>query len=394
MQTLTGSDVMFSGNGNGLFAADRQAQMLATADFAPPSNAQRDIMVVDDQPFNLQLMEEVLSSQGYGVRSFPLGRLALAAAAQKPPDLILLDVSMPEMDGYEVCRRLRSDAALSNIPVIFLSALGATEDKVAAFKSGGFDYVTKPFEAAEVRARIETQFKIRDLQAAVERHNEELEQVVKQQVLEIAAAQMATILALAKLAESRDEATGKHLDRVQVLCKLLAVEVKKCPKYSSRITDDYVKDIFHASPLHDVGKVAIPDAILLKPGPLTAEEFAVMKTHTTVGAETLEFVLEKHPANEFVRMGIEIARSHHERWNGTGYPDRLAGDEIPFSARIMAVADVYDALRSQRCYKEAKSHEESRDIVVQGSGVYFDPDVVSAFCNIQDSFHQVSEALN
>jgi putative two-component system response regulator len=350
-----------------------------------PSENQRDIMVVDDQPVNLRLMEQVLSGQGYGVRSFPRGRLALAAAAQKPPDLILLDVTMPEMDGFEVCRRLRSDAALSAIPVIFLSALEETEDKLAAFKSGGFDYVTKPFEPEEVRARIETQLKLRDLQAAVERHNRELEQVVKQQVREIAAAQMATIFALAKLAESRDRETGRHLERVQRLCRLLATEVRKCPKYSGRITEDYVCDIFHASPLHDIGKVAIPDSILLKPGELTPEEFAIMKTHTTLGAETLEFVLEKHPANAFVRMGIEIARSHHEKWNGSGYPQGLSGDEIPLSARIMAVSDCYDALRSQRRYKKAKSHEESRDLIVRDSGNHFDPAIVSAFCDAQES---------
>jgi putative two-component system response regulator len=356
-----------------------------------PDEDRKDIMVVDDQPVNLRLMEDLLSRQGYGVRSFPRGRLALAAAAEKPPDLVLLDVTMPEMDGFEVCRRLRSDAALSNIPVIFLSALGETEDKLAAFQSGGFDYVTKPFEPEEVRARIETQLRLRDLQAAVERDNQELEQTVKRQIQELADAQMATIFALAKLAESRDAATGQHLERVQQLCRLLAFEVKKRPKYSGRITDDYVHDIFHASPLHDIGKVAVPDAILLKPGPLTGAEFAVMKTHTTLGAENLKLVLEKHPANGFIRMGIEIARSHHEKWNGAGYPDGLAGDEIPLSARIMAVADVYDALRSQRCYKNAKPHDESRDLILQGSGNHFDPEVVSAFCEVEESFRQVFE---
>ena len=348
-------------------------------------------MVVDDQPANLRLMEEVLSRQGYSVCSFPRGRLALAAAVHAPPDLILLDVTMPEMDGFEVCRRLRSDAALAAIPVIFLSALGETEDKLAAFKSGGFDYVTKPFDPDEVRARIETQLKLHDLQTTVERHNRELKRVVQQQVREIAAAQMATIFALAKLAESRDQATGQHLERVQVLCNLLAMEVKKVPEYSLRMTDDFVQDIFHASPLHDIGKVAVPDSILLKPGALTPDEFAVMKTHTTVGAETLELVLEMHPANGFIRMGIEIARSHHEKWNGAGYPDGLRGDEIPLSARIMAVADVYDALRSERCYKKAKSHEESRDIIVRASGVHFDPMIAGAFCRVQESCRQAFE---
>jgi putative two-component system response regulator len=360
----------------------------------PLSEPGKSIMVVDDQPVNLKLMEGILSRQGYGVRSFPLGRLALRAAAQEPPDLILLDVTMPEMDGFEFCRRLRSDAALSDIPVIFLSALQGAEDKLSAFQAGGFDYVTKPFEAEEVRARIETQLRLRDLQAAAERHNRELEAIVKQQVQEIAASQMATIFALARLAESRDEATGRHLERVQALCRLLAVEVSRRPKYADRITSDYIHNIFHASPLHDIGKVAIPDAILLKPGSLTSEQFAIMKTHTVLGAATLQFVLEKHAANGFIRMGIEIARSHHEKWNGAGYPDNLSGDQIPLSARIMAVADVYDALRSQRCYKKAKPHEESRDIICGGSGAHFDPEIVSAFCDVQESCAAFSEGLS
>jgi putative two-component system response regulator len=359
----------------------------------PHNGTKKDIMVVDDQPVNLRLMEEVLHRQGYGVRSFPRGRLALAAAAQHPPDLILLDVTMPEMDGFEVCRTLRSDAALSSIPVIFLSALGETEDKLAAFESGGIDYVTKPFQPEEVKARIDTHLRLRELQACVERQNQALEQLVEQQDREIAAAQMATIFALAKLADSRDKDTGKHLERVQMLCRLLAVEMSACPKYSDSITDVYVHNIFCASPLHDIGKVAIPDAILLKPGKLTDEEFAIMKTHTTHGAETLELVLEQYPSNAFVRMGIEIARSHHEKWNGGGYPDGLIGVQIPLSARIMAVADCYDALRAQRCYKPSYSHRVSLDIVVRRAGRHFDPEVVHAFCKLQDVFRQVSESV-
>jgi putative two-component system response regulator len=354
----------------------------------------RDIMVVDDQPVNLRLMEEVLRHQGYGVRSFPRGRLALAAAAQKPPDLILLDVTMPEMDGFEVCRNLRSNAALSAIPVIFLSALDGTEDKLAAFESGGFDYVTKPFQPEEVRARIENQLKIRELQARIEEHNRELENLVRQQVREIAAAQMATIFALAKLADSRDKATGQHLERVQMLCHLLAAEMASNPKHSTDITDDFVQNIVCASPLHDIGKVAVPDAILLKPDKLTDDEFEVMKTHTTYGARTLELVLEKHPANAFVRMGIEIARWHHEKWNGDGYPDGLTGRAIPLSARIMAVADCYDAMRSERCYKRSYSHEITSDIIVRDSGHHFDPDVVDAFRAVRNAFRTVSETLS
>lgn len=356
-------------------------------------SAQKEIMVVDDQPANLRLMEEVLHRQGYGVRSFPLGRLALAAARQDPPDLILLDVTMPEMDGFEVCRTLRSDAALSSIPVIFLSALDEAEDRLAAFESGGFDYVTKPFHPEEVRARIETQLKLRELQKKIELHNRELRQLVRQQVQEIAAAQMATIFALAKLADSRDKATGRHLERVQALCRLLAIEMRAGGRNPNDITDDYVENIVCASPLHDIGKVAVPDAILLKPGRLTDTEFAVMKTHAVCGAETLTLVLEKHPANAFVRMGIEIARSHHEKWNGTGYPDGLAGRAIPLSARIMAVADCYDAMRAKRCYKNAYSHEKCAEIIVGESGRHFDPEVVDAFRAVQRKFDQVAEAM-
>jgi putative two-component system response regulator len=347
-------------------------------------------MVVDDQPVNLKLMEDILGRQGYAVHSFPRGQLALLAAAKKPPDLILLDVKMPGMDGFEVCRRLRSDERLSSIPVIFLSAEGETRDKISAFNSGGVDYVTKPFEPEEVNARIEMQLNLRDLQLALRRHGDELEQLVKLQVRELAEAQMATIFALARLADCRDADTGSHLQRVQALCRLLAIELKNNPEYSDRITDEYVEDIFHASPLHDIGKVAIPDSILLKPGPLTPEEFAVMKTHTTKGAQTLKSVLKQYPANTFVRMGIEIAQSHHEKWDGTGYPEGRRGDAIPLSARIMAVADSYDAIRSRRCYKEARSHATSRDIILRGSGAHFDPDVVRSFCAVQELCENVT----
>ncbi len=357
------------------------------------SDRKKDIMVVDDQPVNLRLMETMLGQQGYSVRSFPRGRQALAAATQTPPDLILLDISMPEMDGFEVCRRLRSEASLAAIPVIFLSGLDGEEDKLSAFESGGFDYVTKPFGFREITARIETQLRMRELQAKVETQNHELEQIVEAQVREIAEGQMATIFALAKLADSRDHATGRHLERVQMLCRILAMELSPSPAYSHIITARFVQNIYHASPLHDIGKVAIPDSILSKRGKLTTQEYEVMKTHAALGAETLALVLERHPANSFVRMGIEIARSHHERWDGTGYPDGLEGTDIPLSARIMAVADCYDALVSERCYKEAFPHEESMEMIARGSGHGFDPEVVRAACHAGDAFRQVSDNL-
>jgi putative two-component system response regulator len=352
------------------------------------------IMVIDDQPANLKLMETMLRPFGHSIRSFPRGRLALIAAAQDPPDLILLDINMPEMNGFEVCRQFKSDGALSSIPVIFLSALDQTEDKVMAFRSGGIDYITKPFQPEEMYARIETQLKVRDLHDTVERQNRDLRELVEEQVREIAAAQMAAIFALAKLAESRDSDTGKHLERVQMLCGILAAEARADAKYSATITDDFARNLFHASPLHDIGKVAIPDSILLKPGKLTAEERIIMETHTTRGAETLEMVLLQHPANAFIRMGIEIARAHHEWWNGKGYPGGLVAEDIPLAARIMAVADCYDALRSGRCYKQAYLHEEARDVIRRGSGSQFDPDMVRLFLNVEDAYRRVSDEVN
>jgi len=352
-----------------------------------------DILVVDDQPANLKLMEDMLRQEGYGVRSFPRGRLALAAAAHQPPDLILLDINMPEMDGFEVCKRLKADKQLAAIPVIFLSALNETDDKVKGFRAGSVDFITKPFQFEEVQVRIATQLSLHALRARLEKQNGELGALVDLQVREIAESQMATIFALAKLAESRDNDTGKHLERVQMLCKLLAKGLGAGSKYADLVNDDYVRNIFHASPLHDIGKVAISDTILLKPGKLTTEEFAAMQTHTTLGAQTLELVREKHPGNAFITMGIEIARSHHEKWNGSGYPNGLAGAVIPVCARIMAVADCYDAMRSKRCYKEAFSHKEALDIIVQGSGQHFDPDVVRVFSDVEDEFRQLREKM-
>jgi putative two-component system response regulator len=348
-----------------------------------------DIMVVDDQPANLRLMEKMLRGHGYMVRSFPRGRMALAAAALQPPDLILLDINMPEMNGLEVCERLKSSELLASIPVIFLSALSDTQDKIKAFRSGGFDYLTKPFDIEEARARIETQLRLHELQTTIEVQNRDLEKLVKLQVREIAEAQMATIFALAKLAESRDTETGQHLERVQILCSLLATEMSADPKYSATINDEYIHNIFHASPLHDIGKVAIPDNILLKPGKLTPQEFDVMKTHTTHGTQTLQLVLERHPSNAFIGMGIKIARSHHERWDGSGYPEGSTGHDIPLCARIMTIADCYDAMRSKRCYKKPFSHEESRDLIQGSGGQQFDPDVINAFNAVEDRFSDV-----
>ncbi|MEG6615449.1 HD domain-containing phosphohydrolase [Peptococcaceae bacterium 1198_IL3148] len=211
---------------------------------------------------------------------------------------------------------------------------------------------------------------------------------------EIAETQLATIYSLVKLSESRDDETGAHIERVALFCKLLASELRNLPQYQDYINDDYVDNIFKASPLHDIGKVGIPDSILLKPGKLSTEEFEIMKTHTVIGANTLLEVKKKYPDNKFLELGISITRFHHERWDGSGYPDGLSGQDIPLSARIMAIVDVYDALRSKRVYKEAHSHEESMKIIKQGEGSHFDPEILQVFVQNEARFNAIYEQLN
>ena len=343
-------------------------------------------MLVDDVPDNLTLLTGMLKEKGHRVRPVPSGKLALKAIEIEPPDLILLDITMPEMDGFEVCRRLKQDVRFRDIPVIFISALTETLDKVKAFGIGGVDYVTKPFQFEEVEARVETHLKLHRYQA-------HLEELVAEQVEEISASQVSTIFALSKLAESRDNETGEHMERVQIYCRMLAEKLGQEEPYKRVIDGDFINDIFNASPLHDIGKVGIPDHVLLKPGKLTPAEFDIMKKHSPVGATTLEAVRDIYRKNVFINMGISIARYHHECWDGTGYPDGLKGEEIPLAARIMAIADVYDALRSKRCYKEAFSRDMSRKIIESGSGTKFDPVLVKAFLVLEKEFDSIGREM-
>lgn len=353
-----------------------------------------DIMIVDDTPANLELLAGMLKQKGYRVRSAPNGKLALQSARNDPPDLILLDISMPDMNGFEVCAELKADKRMSHIPVIFLSALADVSDKVRAFAAGGVDYITKPFQFEEVQARVATHLNICRLKRQVDENNLMLVKKVESQIKEISESQLATIFALAKLSEARDDVTGSHLERVQAFCRLLAVQMSGLEKYAGLIDRIFIDTLFITSPLHDIGKVNIPDSIILKPGPLTQDEFAYIKLHPLVGAHTLESVRQYYPQNLFINMAIEVARSHHERWDGAGYPDGLAGEAIPLNARIMAVADVYDALRSERSYKRALSHEASVNIIFDGQGSQFDPGVVEAFGLVQDQMASLSQELS
>lgn len=349
------------------------------------------ILIVDDTLENLDILSEMLKLKGYTVRPVTSGRQALDTAMISPPDIILLDINMPDKNGYEVCELLKSNEKLSKIPVIFISALNETLDKVKAFSVGGVDYISKPFQYEEVLARVDTHLKIDNLQKELEKHNLNLEEMVKEKIKELYESQMATIQALAEVAESRDDDTGKHLDRVQIYCRMIAIELSKNEKYRDIINASYIDNIFFASPLHDIGKVAIPDRILLKPGKLTPDEFEIMKTHTTLGAKTLESVRKKYPVNAFINMGIGIAHHHHEKWDGSGYPEGLSGENIPLSARIMTIADVYDALRSKRVYKEPFTHNDSCNIIYDGSGTQFDPLIIETFKELQGVIKLQSE---
>lgn len=351
------------------------------------------IMVIDDTPANLRLLDTMLTSEGYKVFCFPKGDMAIRSALKNKPDLIFLDINMPGMNGYEVCRILKSYPETEDIPVIFISALSDTLDKLKAFSIGGVDYVTKPFEVAEVRARLKTHLRIHALENTLKENNVQLEVKIREQVREISEAKYATITAIARIAESRDHDIGNHLERVKVCCRLLSDKLSKHTHYKAYISGNYIDNITHASLLHDIGKTGIADEILKKPGKLTHEEFEIMKTHVAIGADTLEDIIIEYPTNTFLRMGLLIARYHHEKWDGSGYPNGLIGEEIPLSARIMALVDVYDALRSKRCYKEAYSHERSLEIITEQMGKHFDPTIAQIFKDNHEEFQSLYDKI-
>jgi len=345
------------------------------------------IIAVDDDPGVLDVLMQMLVYHGDDVLIFTSGAAALEAAKSKLPDLILLDIAMPDMNGLELCRHLKQDPELADIPVIFLSGLDATEDKVRGFQAGAVDYIAKPFQLEEVQARVSTHLKLSSL-----RHKLEYQKLVEMKAREVSEAQQATIFTLAKLAELRDDDTGGHLERVRDYCALLAQQLGDGSPYADHISAEFIDCIQHASPLHDIGKVAIPDRILLKPDRLTTEEFEVMKTHAVIGAENMQTVFNRYADNPFIGMGIEIALYHHERWDGSGYPDGLVGRNIPLSARIMAVADCYDAIRSNRCYRKGLDHETVKKIMLAESGSHFDPEIIKAFIALEDRFNHINDS--
>jgi len=354
---------------------------------APDIAEKPTILVVDDTPDNLSMMSEMLRDY-YVVKLAKTGKKALQITTEAPPpDLILLDIMMPEMDGFEVMRRLKANEATRHIPVIFLSAMSSVEDEQKGLEMGVVDYITKPVSLPILLARVANHLYIKAASDFLRDRSKFLEAEVEKRTRENLAIQNATIMVMASLAETRDSDTGNHIRRTQHYVRILAEGLKSHPHFGFYLSDETIATLFKSAPLHDIGKVGIPDRILLKPGPLTPEEFEIMKTHTTLGRDAIQAAEDRLGAPvEFLTMAKEIALFHQEKWDGSGYPTGAAGEAIPISARIMAVADVYDALISRRVYKEGVPHEKAVEIMREGRGTHFDPDVLDAFLSLQDEF--------
>ena len=349
------------------------------------------ILVVDDTPDNLTLMSGLLK-QSYSVKLATNGEkaLQLAGAANKP-DLIILDIMMPGMSGFEVCERLKSDASTRDIPVIFLTAMTSTEDERKGLELGAVDFITKPVNPPIVMARVATHLQVKAAADFLRDKNEYLDSEVQRRGRELAAIQDVTILAMASLAETRDNDTGNHIRRTQHYLRLLANRLRNHPRFQRSLDERTIDMLFKSAPLHDIGKVGIPDRILLKPGRFEPHEFEIMKTHCKLGRDAIQHAEDQLGVEvEFLRYAKEIAYFHQEKWDGSGYPEGIAGDLIPVSARLMAIADVYDALISRRVYKEGMPHEKAVAIIAEGRGTHFDPDMVDAFLALAENFREVA----
>lgn len=349
------------------------------------------ILVVDDTPDNLTLMSGLLRDF-YRVKVAINGQSALEIVrGEHKPDLILLDIMMPGLSGYDVIRELKTSPATRDIPVIFLTALSATEDEKKGLDLGAADYITKPISPSIVLARVKAQLQNKAVADFLRDQNAYLEAEVGRRTREISAIQDVTILAMASLAETRDSDTGNHIRRTQLYVRALAEKLKTHPRFGYYLSDSMIELLYKSAPLHDIGKVGIPDRILLKPGRLTEEEFEIMKTHTALGRDAIVHAEWKLGMQvDFLNCAKEIAYGHQEKWDGSGYPEGLSGEDIPIAARLMAVADVYDALISRRVYKDGMAHEQAVAIIAEGSGKHFDPEMVDAFMELHDEFRSIA----
>ena len=349
------------------------------------------VLIVDDTADILALIATLLKSH-CRTKTADSGEGGIEAALAEPvPDLILLDVMMPGISGIETCRRLKADPRTRDIPVIFLTALAERSDEQRGLEVGAVDYITKPISAPILIARIKTHLALKSAADFLKDQNAFLEAEVARRTREVQVIQDVTIVAMASLAETRSNETGRHLRRTQQYVRVLAKKLQRHPKFGAQLDDQTIEILFKSAPLHDIGKVGIPDAILLKPGKLTPSEFEVMKTHTTLGRDAIAAAeAEIDAPNTFLRVAREIAHSHQEKWDGSGYPQGIAGEAIPVSARLMAIADFYDALISPRVYKAPFTHADTVAMIREQRGRHFDPDMVDAFLEIKDDFNAIA----
>jgi putative two-component system response regulator len=352
------------------------------------------ILAVDDSADSLALLSSLLKSV-YRVKVAISGEAAIdAATSGGRPDLILLDVVMPGMDGYEVCARLKGDPSTRDIPVIFLTARTNASDEEKGLRLGAVDYIVKPFSPSIVLARIATHLMLKEVRDFLLDQNAFLEEEVARRTEEVGMIQDVTMIAMGSLAETRDNETGNHIRRTQNYIEILAERLTGHPRFRLFLSGNAVELFYKSAPLHDIGKVGIPDGILKKPGKLDPSEFEIMKAHTTLGRDAILAAENRLDSpTSFLATAREIAWSHHEKWDGSGYPRGLAGDAIPFPGRLMAIPDVYDALISRRVYKPAFSHDEAMTLIKKGAGTQFDPDIASAFIDIEDEVRKIARAF-
>jgi putative two-component system response regulator len=348
--------------------------------FMLPLKTSPSILVVDDIPANVRLLERLLTNEGYQVQGVSSGAEALLVVASAPPDLILLDVMMPNMNGFEVTEQLKNSTDTSHIPIILVTAADDNDVHVKGLAAGAEDFLTKPIKSSELLLRVRNLLRLKESHDILEEYCDLLERKVNQRTEALHHSYRDSIYLLTQAAERRDNDTGLHIKRISHYCQALAAALG--------LDEDFQEQIFFASSMHDIGKIGIPDAILLKEGPLTEEEWQVMRTHTTLGADILT-----GSTSSYIAMGREIAQSHHERWDGSGYPHGLAGDKIPLAARIMSVCDVYDALRSKRPYKKPSDHLQALKIMLEGDGrtqpSHFDPKILAIFAKMSSQFAQI-----
>jgi len=351
-------------------------------------NFKATILIVDASADNLVQLEGLLQ-QRYHVKLARQNADALRITAQAPrPDLILIDAGA---DGFALFHEIKFNFLATDIPVLFMVAAGDADSEQRALAEGAGDVVAKPFAPATLLARVETQLQLKFARAMLKDQHRHFEHLIAERTRDVAQMQDATVMAMASLAESRDAGVGRHLRRTQHYVAALARELRFNAAYTAELTNENIALLYKAAPLHDIGKVGVPDAILLKPGKLTDTEFEQMKLHTVYGRDAIAGVERTlGGSNDFLRYAREITYSHQEKWDGSGYPQGLAGPAIPLSARLMAVADVYDALITERLYRPAFTHETAVELIRQGRGEHFDPDVVDAMLAVEEKFKSIA----